>query len=117
MAEETTQNMDGGRSLEERIMARFDAMDARFNTMEARFDGRFNHLDTHLTALGERVDRRLLETRPIWESMQKQLEELNDKVDRLKEKVDVFATDIYDPRADVRSIGRRVARLEESRSS
>jgi hypothetical protein len=46
-------DMDG-RSFEERVFARFDAMDARLSKIDSR-----------LTTLGDKVDPRLKETRPI----------------------------------------------------
>jgi hypothetical protein len=38
MSEEHTQDLPDSRSFEERVFARFDAMDARFNAIDARFD-------------------------------------------------------------------------------
>ena len=56
MSEDTTRQLpDDGVRL---ILARFDSMDARFDSMDAR-----------LTALEDKVDRRLQETRPIWEQV------------------------------------------------
>ncbi|HVG29766.1 MAG TPA: hypothetical protein VM864_08725 [Pyrinomonadaceae bacterium] len=48
MSEQPTHETPDARSFEERVFARFDALDARMNT------------------LAEKVDRRLQETRPIW---------------------------------------------------
>lgn len=101
--------MNGANSFEERVMARFDALDARFNAMDARFDrleerltnvearldrveARLDGLETRLTMLEERVDRRLLETRLIWEAVQAQLKQLN-------KKFDIVISDIYEMRA------------------
>jgi chromosome segregation ATPase len=71
--DDKTQGLPDMRSFEERVFARFDAMDARFDSMETRFDS----METRLTALEEKVDARLRETRPIWESMQQQLTTLD----------------------------------------
>lgn len=52
---------------EERVFARFDAIDARFDIMEARFDAvdaRLDGLDVRVQAL----EARALDTKPIWES-------------------------------------------------
>lgn len=88
MSEDTTQDMNGSRSFEDRIMARFDAMEARMDKFDLR-----------LTSLEEKVDRRLMETRPIWEAVQAQLEELNEKFDKLNDKFDLVTSDLYDMRA------------------
>lgn len=96
MSEDPTKNMTDGRSFEERVFQELRAMNAR------------------LTSLEERVDRRLIETRPIWEAMQEQLEHLSDKIDRLNAKFDIITSDLYEMRADVKSLNRRVTRLEDS---
>ena len=49
MSEEITQNISDGRSFEERIFARLDAIDARLQALETQ------------------AERRALETKPIWE--------------------------------------------------
>lgn len=98
MSEDTTQNMPDARSFEERVFARFDALDERLTTLE------------------EKVERRLQETRPIWEAMQNKLERLDEKVDRLNEKFDLVLSDLYDMRAGVKSLGRRVMNLENTGS-
>ena len=95
MSEDTTRQLpDDGVRL---ILARFDAMDAR------------------LTALEEKVDRRLQETRPIWEQVlvrltnvegelvqvkqsltkvEARLEKVEDEVDGLGRKFSIFNKDI-----------------------
>ena len=93
MSEDTTQDMNGARSFEERIMARFDAMEARMERFELR-----------LTGLEEKVDRRLMETRPIWEAVQAKLEELSEKFDRLNDKFDLVTEDLYDTRSKVKRL-------------
>jgi len=54
MSEQRTGNLGGDRSFEERVFARFDAMDARFNGVDARFDAvdaRFNAVDARFDAI------------------------------------------------------------------
>ncbi len=119
MSEDTTQDMNGSRSFEERVMARFDAMDARFDAIDGRLtkvEERLEGLDIRLTNLEEKVDRRLMETRPIWEAVQAQLEELNRKFERLNDKFDLVTEDLYDMRSKVKSLNKRVTALEDARS-
>jgi len=66
-------------------------------------------IDPRLTSLEEKVDARLKETRPIWESVQEQLQ-------RVVEKFDVVLRDIYDVRIDVQIHGRRIGSLERRAS-
>ena len=70
MSEARTRNLSDTRSFEERVFARFDAIDARFDTMEARLEARFDAVDTQLDGLDTRVqalEARALDTKPIWE--------------------------------------------------
>jgi archaellum component FlaC len=118
MSEDTTKDMPDSRSFEERVFARFDAIDARFNAIDERFnavDDRLGALDLRLSTLEEKVERRLVETRPIWEAMQNQLDRLEGKFDRLNEKFDVVISDLYDLRGSVKSLSRRVSDLEDTR--
>ena len=65
MSEETTQNLPNGDL--KQILARLDSIDKRLGTLE------------------ERVDRRLQETRPIWESVLEQLKEVNTRLTRVED--------------------------------
>ena len=48
-----TQNLPDTRSFEERVFARFDAMDARFDSMETRMAAMEKMLDIIQSGLGE----------------------------------------------------------------
>lgn len=102
MSEESTRDMPDARSFEERVFARFDAMEARFDAMDIRF----NKLETRLIALEDKVDARLRETRPIWEAMKMQL-------DKIESKMDVIAVELLDMRADQVMLAKRISKLEE----
>jgi len=52
MSEEQTAETDESRSFEERVFARFDALDSRLNTMDARI---------------EKLEMKQYDTKPIWE--------------------------------------------------
>lgn len=41
-----------------------------------------------MTTLEEKVDRRLMETRPIWESVLEQLKEVNARLDKVEFRID-----------------------------
>lgn len=69
------------------IEARLDSMETRLDSMETRLDSmdaRLTSVETRLTTLEEKVERRLMETRPIWESVLEQLKEVNGRIDRLE---------------------------------
>ena len=47
------------------ILDRLDSIDSRLGSLETRLEA----VETRLTTLEEKVDRRLQETRPIWEQV------------------------------------------------
>jgi len=71
---------------------------ATLNSRQERFENR-------LTALEEKVDARLKETRPIWESVQYAIK-------RLDLKFDVILKDLFELRANDRSQDKRIMELE-----
>src|SRR4051812_13168995 len=60
MSEETTKHIDGGRSFEERVFARFDAQDALLQDLNARL---------------QKLEARAYDTKPIWEQALKEIME------------------------------------------
>ena len=126
MNEETTRNMNDGRSFEERVMARFDALDASMQDMRTSMQD----MNRRLTALEERVDQRLKETRPIWEQVLVRLDGMDarfNKFDRrlasveknvhyLKSKFRVFDEDILTLRNQQEDMEERVGELESERA-
>ncbi len=79
MSEDTTQRFDG-RSFEERIFARLEAMELRFDARISTLAEKVDRLEEKFDRLDEKVDRRLMETRPIWQAMQATLEDMNSQL-------------------------------------
>jgi hypothetical protein len=108
MSEETTQNMPDGHSFEERVFARFDAIDARLQTLESQ------------------AEQRALETKPIWERALAEILEVKTEIFEVKErlsalqrfsiqmvrKIDVLSKDMLNLRADQTGIEDRLDKLE-----
>ena len=101
MGEETTQNMPDGRSFEERVFARFDAIDARLQVLE------------------EKAERRAVETKPIWERALAEIVEVREQLSNLEQlstqmvrKIDVLSKDMLTLRADQSGIEDRLDKLE-----
>ena len=129
MSEEFTRDLPINRSFEERVFARFDAMDgrfeamerrfeaidsrfdavdARFDAMEARFDARFDSLDTRVQAL----EARALDTKPIWERALAEVLEVKQGVQDVQRKIRVLIHDVMQVRADHVAIDQRMDALE-----
>jgi FtsZ-binding cell division protein ZapB len=108
MSEEVTQNMPDGRSFEERVFARFDAIDARLQTLESG------------------AEQRALETKPIWDRALAEILEVKTEILEVKErfntleqlsnqmvrKIDVLSKDMLNLRADQTGIEDRLDKLE-----
>jgi predicted nucleic acid-binding Zn-ribbon protein len=122
MDENVTREGPDARSFEERVFARFDSLDERMSRLEDRMsgmedrvskvedrllnlEGRVSQVEDRLSNLDEKVDRRLQETRPIWEGVQAKLEHIDTKLD-------VVIADLYEIRTDSVKLNKRVTTLE-----
>jgi archaellum component FlaC len=108
MSEEKTKEMNGGRSFEERVFARFDALDNRLNDIESRFE-----------KLEHQAERQAAETKPMWEralaeimEVKNDVREVNERVGNVERKIDSLALDILQVRADQRRLDKRVDDIE-----
>ena len=103
MSEEPTQPLpqDGVRQ----ILVRLDSIDSRLGNVEGR-----------LTALEDKVDRRLQDTRPIWEQVLMRLDsfesELRSGLRGFERQVGKLAEDVLKVRADQRGLEDRMDKLE-----
>ena len=116
MSEETTQNMDGKGSFEERVFARFDALDSSVQDIDARL---------------KKLEARNYDTKPIWEQALKEIidtrrelleqinhtrRELSDEIIQtrreLSKRLDRIEAIAHETRADLRDAEDRIERLE-----
>ena len=105
MGDDPTREIPDSRSFEERVFARFDTLDVR------------------LTALEEKVDSRLRETRPIWEAMQADLAQVKDDLASVKTQVkdighgvELLHKDFFQARIKHEELRERVEKLESQSS-
>jgi chromosome segregation ATPase len=136
MSEEATHNLPDGRSFEERVFARFDAIDAGLHHLNVRMES----LETRVQRLEEESARRAVDTKPIWEralaeitavrqevavlsqkvdTLTERVDDLSERVDTLAERVDkfehkleVFWEDMLALRSDQRTLRKRMDKLE-----
>ena len=108
MSEETTQNMDGERSFEERVFTRFDALDSNFRDVNARL---------------QKLEARSYDTKPIWEQALKEIietrgelsetrRELSETRREISKRLDRIEAIAHETRADLRDAEDRIERLE-----
>jgi chromosome segregation ATPase len=106
MSDNPTRETPDTRSFEDRVFARFDALDERIDRFETRIEGKVDAIDGRLTTLEEKVDARLRETRPIWEAMQADLAHVKDDLTSVKD-------DLGSVKTEVKNIGHGVVLLHE----
>ena len=112
MNDDQTKNLKDPRSFEERVFARFDAIDARFNTIDARFDAideRFEVVEARL----EKLEARSYDTKPIWEQALRSIMELTVEMGEVKTKVGVIEIRVGVIEEKVGGIEERVGVIEE----
>ena len=108
MSEELTRELPDGRSFEERVFARFDAMERRFNARFDAMDVRLDGLDRRIQAL----EAKAFDTKPIWEQALAEILEVRKGVEDLNRKFDVLTQDVMQVRADHRRLDKRMDELE-----
>lgn len=106
MSEETTQSMPDGRSFEERVFARFDALDARLHAM----DTRLLEMDARLL----RLEQKSYETKPIWERALAEILAVSQKIDTVDRKLNVLGRDMLSLRADQTRLEDRMDKLDSN---
>jgi chromosome segregation ATPase len=101
MSEESTQNVDGRRSFEERVFARFDALDSTLKDLDARL---------------QNLEAKSYDTKPIWEQALKEIietrRELSETRRELSKRLDRIEAIAHETRADLRDAEDRLERLE-----
>jgi chromosome segregation ATPase len=109
MSEDATQNLPQA-SFEERVFTSLSAIQAEQSAMRTELSTIRNDvavLGERLTSLEEKVDRRLQETRPLWEAVQAQIRKLDTKFD-------IVIRELYEIRYDHVILGKRVDELEKA---
>ena len=104
MSEERTRDLADNRSFEERVFARFDAMESRFDAVDLRLD----RFDIRLHAL----EARTLDTKPIWERALAEILNVKERVESIERKFDVLTLDMMQLRGDQLRVEKRMDALE-----
>jgi chromosome segregation ATPase len=129
MSEDRTGETNGGRSFEERVFVRFDAIDNRLGSVDARLGNVEGRLDV--------LESKSYDTKPIWEralaeiaSLRQSMNERFDEVDKrfakvdesfekvydrlanLERKFDVLTDDMMQLRVDQKRVNRRIDKIE-----
>lgn len=98
MNEETTQDMNGNRTFEERVFARFDALESTLKDFDARL---------------QKLEAKQYDTKPIWEQALKEILETRRELSKRLDRIDAIA---HETRADLRDAEDRIESLESKPS-
>ena len=116
MNEDPTQKLPDSLSFEDRVLAELAAIrseQAATRRDIAALSERTAALETRLTSLEEKVDARLRETRPIWESMQQQLTEVQTRMAAMEKTLDLIRVALGELYGDSIAVRARIRHLEE----
>lgn len=94
MADENTEEMNGKRPFEERVFARFDALDSAMRDTDSRL---------------QKLEVRAYDTKPIWEQALKEIVETRRELSKRLDRIDAIA---HETRADLRDAEDRLDKIE-----
>lgn len=96
MSEQTMENMNGGRSFEVRVFARFDMLDASISDLNGRV---------------ERLEARSYDTKPIWEQALKEITETRQELTGTRQELSEARLEIRETRQELRDVSKRLDRM------
>lgn len=115
MSEQNTDQMNGKRPFEERVFARFDAIDASIRNTDSRLESiefRLKNLEAGANDTNSRLQKleiRAYDTKPIWE---RALKEIVDTRRELSKRLARIEAVVYETRSDLRDVEDRLDKLE-----
>ena len=97
--------MNGKRPFEERVFARFDALDSAVRDT----DSRLQKLAVDMNSRLQKLEIRAFDTKPIWEQA---LKEIVDTRRELSKRLDRIEAVVYETRSDLRDVEDRLDKIE-----
>jgi chromosome segregation ATPase len=115
VGDQNTDAMNGKRPFEERVFARFDALDSAMR----HTDSRLQNVESRLQTLGVRADDtnsrlqkleiRAYDTKPIWEQALKEIVETRRELSKRLDRIEAIA---LETRSDLRDVEARLDKIE-----
>jgi chaperonin cofactor prefoldin len=97
MSEEQAERFEGGTPFETRVLRELSSLNRRLNNLEVR-----------LTNLEEKVEARLHDTRPMWESVLAGIQIMSTRLEKMDAKFNVVSAQLLDLRTDVEMLQQRL---------
>ena len=94
MADESTEEMNGKRPFEDRVFARFDALDSAMRVTDSRL---------------QKLEIRAYDTKPIWEQALREIVETRRELSKRLDRIEAIA---HETRADLRDAEDRLDKIE-----
>ncbi|MFN2414647.1 MAG: hypothetical protein ABR603_05855 [Pyrinomonadaceae bacterium] len=101
MSEEQTERFEGGTPFEIRVLRELANITRRLDGLEVR-----------LTNLEEKVEARLHDTRPMWESVLAGIQIMSTRLEKIDAKFNVVAAQLLDLRTDVEMLKQHLQSRE-----
>lgn len=117
MSEDATQNLNEAKL--DRLLLIVERIESDVSTLKSDVEslkGDNRELKQRLSALEDKVDARLRETRPIWEAVLQRLEKIDSDLKKNQAEVRLLAGDILDIRAREMDREKRISDLEHKPS-
>jgi predicted nucleic acid-binding Zn-ribbon protein len=115
VSDQNTDAMNGKRPFEERVFARFDALDLSMRDMDSHLrivDSRLQKLEIRADDTNSRLQKlevRAYDTKPIWEQALKEIVETRRELSKRLDRIDAMA---LETRADLRDAEDRLDKIE-----
>jgi len=122
VSDQNTDAMNGKRPFEERVFARFDALDLSMRVMDSSMrdmDSRLKNVDSRLQKLEvrandtnsrlQKLEIHAYDTKPIWEQALKEIVETRRELSKRLDRIDAMA---LETRADLRDAEDRLDKIE-----
>lgn len=130
MSEDRTKELPDANPFEKRVLMLFDRVFAELadmRTQQADMRTELAAIRELQDSLDEKVDRRLQETRPIWEAVLQEVratgervgalaaevEVIKEDVKRIDTKFEVMVQELFEHSADIRILKKRVTQIED----
>jgi DNA repair exonuclease SbcCD ATPase subunit len=100
MTNDDTEKIPNGDSFQERVFARFDALDVRLSELDERL---------------QKLEQKTYDTKPIWERALAEILGLGQKLDTIERKLNILSQDMLTLRADQTRLEDRLEKIEPKR--
>lgn len=108
MSDQNTDALNGKRPFEDRVFARFDALDSALRDLDSRVLG-LDVRDKATNSRRQKLDIRAYDPEPIWQQVVKEIVETRRELSKRLDRIYAMA---LETRADLRDVEHRLDKIE-----